>query len=87
MLTLDEYRSTKDKLDAMEQAIPSMIASSQLDGLTALNVQSRIDWMRHELRKEKPETIGVFRHRRTAKMAVGDKLVYDSDRGCWKRRR
>lgn len=87
MLTLDEYRSTKDKLDAMEQAIPSMIASSQLDGLTALNVQGRIDWMRHELRKEKPKAMGVFRRKRTAKMAAGDQLVYNHERGCWIRRR
>ena len=87
MLTLDEYKSTKAKLDAMEQAIPSMIASEQLNGLTALDIQSRIDWMRHELRKEKPEAMGVFKRRRTAKMAAGDKLVYDDLQGCWKRRR
>lgn len=87
MLTLDEYKSTKEKLDAMEQAIPSMIASEQLDGLTALDIQGRIDWMRHELRKERPNATGVFRRRRTAKMAAGNRLVYDDQQGCWIRRR
>lgn len=82
MLSQDEYKGLKAQLNDLEQSIPVMLARKTLDGLTSLELQARIDWLRHELRKERPQSFG----RPTVKMAVGA-LRYDTVQGCWTRRR
>ena len=79
-LTREEYTKARHELEELELSITPAIAFGRCDGLTSLCLGRRIEEVKRYLRKVRPP---VFRRRRTAKMAVEQKLVYDSELECW----